>query len=377
MIKPCLLFCASICFVASAQQWPDGAGKETTLQLCGTCHKPDVIQEHRQSRDDWKASIQKMIAAGAEGSPDQFTAVLDYVSKNFGPAAGGSSPATAQAPADTGGPPAGRGGRGGRGGGGGGGGRRAGGFTQFTRPLAPQDVLARGKALYETNCASCHAPDLRGSPTGVNLLRSMPSLSDQHGEIIGAEIAKHKSRITLIQTDTVAVAEYIHSILATTGGQGSPPGRNPVGLDLNILVGDAKAGQAYFANACASCHSVTGDLKGFASKYPDPRSLQNAWVAGSGNANPFGGRGGGGQGNPVTVTMPDGKKLQGKLVRKDDFIVVLTLADGTRKAIARDGDMPKVDVKDPNEAHKKMVLAMDDPENKNMHDVTAYLATLK
>ena len=75
--------------------------------------------------------------------------------------------------------------------------------------------------------------------------------------------------------------------------------------------------------------------------------------------------------------MPDGKKLQGKLVRKDDFIVVLTLADGTRKAIARDGDMPKVDVKDPNEAHKKMVLELDDPENKNLHDVTAYLATLK
>jgi cytochrome c oxidase cbb3-type subunit III len=371
MTKLRLLFCVAISFGAGAQQWPDGPGKADTMQLCGTCHKPDVIQEHRQTRDDWKASIQKMISAGAEGSPEQFTAVLDYVSKNFAPTGGSTAPQTVQAAVE---PPAGRGGRGGRGGGGG---RRAGGFTQFTRPIASQDVLARGKALYETNCASCHAPDLRGAPTGTNLLRSMPSLSDQHGEIIGAEIAKHKTRITLIQADTAAVAEYIHSILATTGGQGSPPGRNPVGISLNVLVGDAKAGQAYFAKACASCHSVTGDLKSFAAKYPDPRSLQNAWVAGSGNANPFGGRGGGGQGNPVTVTMPDGKKLQGKLVRKDDFIVVLTLADGTRRAIARDGDVPKVDVKDPNEAHKKMVLAMDDPENKNMHDVTAYLATLK
>jgi cytochrome c oxidase cbb3-type subunit 3 len=243
--------------------------------------------------------------------------------------------------------------------------------------LASQDVLARGKGLYETNCASCHATDLRGSATGVSLLRSLPSLSDQRGETIGAEVAKHTPRITLVQTDTVAVAEYIHGILATTGGQGSPPGRNPVGLNLNILVGDAKAGQAYFAKACANCHSVTGDLKGFAAKYPDPRTLQNAWVGGSGSRNPFGGRGGGGFGNPVTVTMAGGRKLQGKLVRKDDFIVVLTLADGTRKAIARDGDVPKVEVKDPNEAHKKMVLELDDPENKNMHDVTAYLATLK
>jgi hypothetical protein len=75
--------------------------------------------------------------------------------------------------------------------------------------------------------------------------------------------------------------------------------------------------------------------------------------------------------------MPDGSKLRGKLVRKDDFLVVLTLPDGTRKAISRDGDVPKVEVKDPNEAHKKMVLALDDPGNKNLHDVTAYLATLK
>src|SRR5215470_12483926 len=126
MTKLCLLFCVSIGSVALAQQWPDGQGKDTTLLICSTCHKPDVIQEHRQTRDDWKASIQKMISAGAEGSPEQFTTVLDYVSKNFGPTGGSSAPATtAQAPPD-----AGRGGRGGRNGGGGvaGGGRRAGGF---------------------------------------------------------------------------------------------------------------------------------------------------------------------------------------------------------------------------------------------------------
>jgi len=372
MIKPCLLFCVFACFAGFAQQWPDGPGKDATMQLCSTCHKPDVIQEHRQSRDDWKASIQKMIASGAEGSPEQFAAVLDYVSKNFAPGAGAApAPAAAAEPN-----PNGRAGRGGFGGGRGGGGRR-GGFTQFTRPLASQDVLARGRALYETNCASCHSSDLRGSKTGVSLLRSLPSLNDKHGELIGAEVAKHSPKINLIEADDVAVAEYIHSILATTGGQGSPPGRNPVGLTLNILVGDAKAGEAYFKKACANCHSATGDLRGFAAKYPDPRSLQNAWVAGSGSANPFGGRGGGGAGNPVTVTMADGTRLQGKLVRKDDFIVVLTLPDGTRRAIARDGDTPKVDVKDPNEAHKKMALELDDPENKNMHDVTAYLATLK
>ena len=64
----------------------------------------------------------------------------------------------------------------------------------------------------------------------------------------------------------------------------------------------------------------------------------------------------------------NGQKLEGALIRKDDFIVTLTLADGTRKTIARDGDVPKGQVRDPNEAHKKLVPTLD---NKDMHDVTA------
>src|SRR3954447_22432871 len=240
----------------------------------------------------------------------------------------------AQAPAQ---PPA-----GGRGGGGRGGGVRRGGFTQFTRPVASQEVLARGKGLYDTNCASCHAPDLRGSEKGTRLLRSLTALNDQKGELIGKAIAEHKERITLNEADSVAVAEYIHSVLATTGGQGSPPGRNPAGLKLEILVGDAKAGARYFDKVCARCHSVATDLKGLGAKYPEPRALQNAWVAGAAAANPFGGRGGGGAGNPVTVTMADGSKLEGKLVRRDDFIVILTLPDGTRRSMARHDGMPKV-----------------------------------
>ena len=57
------------------------------MQLCGNCHDATIIQRHRQSRDEWIATIQKMMAAGAEGTEDQFMAVLEYVTKNFGPAA--------------------------------------------------------------------------------------------------------------------------------------------------------------------------------------------------------------------------------------------------------------------------------------------------
>ena len=261
-----------------------------------------------------------------------------------------------------------------------GGGGRRGGFTQFTRELAPQDVIVRGKGLYEANCASCHATDLRGGANGANLLRSGIALSDQHGELVGAAIGRHSPTLTLAQADSVAIAEYIHSVHATMSGQGSPPGRNPTGIELKVLVGDAKAGEAYFGAACSKCHSVTGDLKGIGGKFPDPRALQNAWVSGSSSA--FGGGGGGrggaaGAGNPTTVTLADGSKLEGTLVRKDDFIVILMLPDGTRKSMARTNGVPKVDVRDPKDPHKVMVLELDDPDNKKMHDVTAYLATVK
>ena len=262
----------------------------------------------------------------------------------------------------------------------GGRGGRAGGFTQFTRELAPQDVIVRGKSLYEANCASCHASDLRGTPKGANLLRSGIALSDQHGEKVGPALTSHNPAITLASADSVAIAEYLHSIHATMSGQGSPPGRNPTGIELKVLVGDAKAGETYFAAACSKCHSVTGDLKGIGGKFPDARALQNAWVSGSSGA--FGGFGGGrggaaGAGNPATVTMADGSKLEGTLVRKDDWLVIVMLPDGTRKSIARNNGVPKVDVKDPKDPHKTMVLELDDPENKKMHDVTAYLSTVK
>jgi len=279
-------------------------------------------------------------------------------------------------------PPAQGGGRrGGRGGGAGGpgGGRRGPNFPQQTRELASPEVIARGKAVYGVNCTACHGGDLRGGDQGgPSLLRSLVALSDQHGELMapiihGARQDKGMPGFNLNETDVTAVAEYIHSMLAKVGVQARPPG-TPDPMTLNVLVGDASAGETYFRSKCASCHSTTGDLKGIASKYSDPRTLQNTWVAGGAGGGRGFGRGEGSKPSMVTVALANGQKLEGTLVRKDDFLVTLILPDGTRKSIARDGDVPKVEIRDPNEAHKKLVPALDD---KDMHDVTAYLATVK
>jgi len=263
-----------------------------------------------------------------------------------------------------------------------GGGGRRGGFTQFTRPIASQDVLVRGKALYETNCSNCHAPDLRGTADGKNpnLLHSGVALRDQHGELIGARVAKHAPSITLNQADAAAVAEYVHSVHATMGGQGSPPGRNPTNVTLNVLVGDPKTGETTFKAVCGSCHSVTGNLRGIGSKFQDPRALQNGWVSGStaGGGGRGGGRGGGGD-VAATVTLADGSKLEGTLIREDEFLIVLVLPDGTRKSMARTNGVPKVETHDPKAGHVDAIvkLAHEDMQSSMMHDITAYLWTIK
>src|ERR1700761_3796195 len=254
-----------------------------------------------------------------------------------------------------------QGGRGGRGG-------RAGAagptFPQQTRQLAAPDVIARGKAVYGVNCSACHGGDLRGGDQGgPSLLRSLVALTDQHGETIspvihGSRQDKGMPAFNLNDADSVAVAEYIHSVLAQVGRQARPPG-SPDPSAINPLVGNASAGATYFKTACASCHSVDGDLKGIASRFEDPRDLQNAWVSGTTGGGGGGGRrGGAGKAVPAVVTFANGQKLQGTLVHKDDFLVTLILADGTRRSITRNGDSPAVEAHDPEEAHKKLALTL-------------------
>ncbi len=273
--------------------------------------------------------------------------------------------------------PAGQGrGRVGGGAPGGGAGR---GFPAQQRQLADQATLDRGKLQYEINCRACHGADLRGGETGgPNLLRSQLALTDLHGELIMPVVKQGRQTPglppmppqPLSDADIVAVAEYIHSIQATSRGQGSPPAGPTV--QLNVVVGDPQAGEAYFGRTCASCHTVQS-LQGIATRIPDPMQLQNTWVAGG-----SGGRGGRGgrSGSPVTavVTLPTGQRIEGSLVRYDDFMIILTMPDGTQRSFARDANVPRLEVNDPRAGHRKLLPTYTD---KDMHDVTAYLVTLK
>jgi cytochrome c oxidase cbb3-type subunit 3 len=216
---------------------------------------------------------------------------------------------------------------------------------------------------------------------GPNLLRSQVALSDKDGELIvpileGSRQASGMPKIPLSGDDSKAMVQYLHSVLETIGNQGKPPGAGVPPPD--ILVGDAKAGQAYFDSKCASCHSATKDLAGIGTRMPDAKAIQNAFVSGGGGRGGRGGRGADGAPSPrtvmVAVTQPSGEVVEGRMVRIDDFFVSLRQADDTIRTFRRNGDVPKVEVKDPMKAHRDLLGVYTD---KDMHDVTAYLVTLK
>ena len=257
-------------------------------------------------------------------------------------------------------------------------------FPAQQRPPGDPAMIARGQQIYGGTCRLCHGADLRGGDMGgPNLLRSQLVLNDQNGELILPVVQNGRQTqgmppmppLNLPVDDVKAVAAYIHSVAATARGQGAPPAGPEV--ELNIVVGDAAAGKAYFTSKCASCHSTTGDLAGIATRIASPVELQNTWVGGGGRG---GGRGAAAPGassrrdTTVVVTQPSGEKVSGRLVRVDEFLVLVGMPDGTTRSFRRVGDVPKVEITDPLDGHKKLWTTLTD---KDMHDVTAYLVTVK
>jgi cytochrome c oxidase cbb3-type subunit III len=257
-------------------------------------------------------------------------------------------------------------------------------FPAMQRPLADPAVIERGKTLFSATCSACHGADARGGQlNGPNLLRSQLVLADRDGELIGPVVQNGRPErgmppFPLPPDDIKAIAEFIHSLTGASRGQGAPP--ESEAPPPNIVVGDAAAGQTYFAAKCSTCHSVTGDLQGIATKIADPKMVQNAWVSGGlATGGRGGGRssGGGDMPGPVitaTVTQPSGEKVQGRLLRYDDFVVTLLMEDGSLRSIRRDGDRTKLEIKNPLEGHQALLAQLTD---KDMRNVTAYLVTLK
>jgi mono/diheme cytochrome c family protein len=256
------------------------------------------------------------------------------------------------------------------------------------RPGVDPAAAAEGKKIWAVECIDCHGSSARGTEKGTNLVRSVTVLRDRFGNALGPFLKKgHQMQSgrssTLLSDDQVLmVAHFLRDrVNATLRGSSEFEVKN-------ILTGDAKAGEAFFNGdgKCSTCHSPAGDLKGFGGKY-EPVDIQQRFLFPR-NALPPGavapGRGAGGgrgrAGGPspataitVTVTQPNGESVTGALLQLDDFNVSLRDASGWYRTFARTPDL-KVVKTDPLAAHRTL---LDNLTDKNMHDVVAYLETLK
>jgi competence ComEA-like helix-hairpin-helix protein len=66
------------------QNSPDGEGKQIFMSKCGQCHDLDYATANRHTRGQWGGVISKMVDMGAVLTDEERTAIIEYLSKNFG-----------------------------------------------------------------------------------------------------------------------------------------------------------------------------------------------------------------------------------------------------------------------------------------------------
>ncbi len=138
-------------------------------------------------------------------------------------------------------------------------------------------MAAEGAKIFGPTCGFCHGVDARGG-SAPDLLRSSVVLDDNQGELIGQTV--HEGRPTkgmpafpsLTSEQLRDIAEYLHLQVELAANRGTYKA-------LNVVTGNAKAGEAYFngAGKCNTCHSVTGDLAHIGAKM-NPPDLQQTFL---------------------------------------------------------------------------------------------------
>jgi mono/diheme cytochrome c family protein len=238
--------------------------------------------------------------------------------------------------------------------------------------------VERGQAILVAKCGFCHGSNARGGAGGSDLTRSPIVQEDEGGKQLNAFLKvgrpeKNMPKFDLPEQEVVDLATFLHAAIASVSNRGDYK-------ILDIVVGDAKAGAAYFAGpgGCTSCHSATGDLAGVGGKH-DAVTLQQRMLLprGAGGWGPRGRANIFAEANAVkaTVTLPGGESFTGALVRLTDFdVTVYDTATQQMRSWLRREDVPKVVLTDPLQGHMDLLRKWTD---RDMHNVTAYLVSLK
>jgi cytochrome c oxidase cbb3-type subunit III len=235
-------------------------------------------------------------------------------------------------------------------------------------------TLERGKRIYTANCAFCHGGNAKGGESGPDLIRSVTVLHDEDGELIGNIVLngrpdKGMPKFQLPPDQLADIVAFLHDGVRAAAQWGAYK-------ILDILVGDAQAGQAYFngPGGCTRCHSISGDLAHVGSKYDTVNLQQKVVMPREGRA----GRNAGpvNKNTAVTATVAplSGKTVSGIVDHIDDFSITITDETGNHRTFPRQEDVPKVELHDPMKGHIALLKQYTDTD---IHNLTAYLVTLK
>jgi mono/diheme cytochrome c family protein len=247
------------------------------------------------------------------------------------------------------------------------------------KPAVDAAAADRGRRVWASECITCHGTQARGTDNGPNLVRSVLVLHDRYGSELGPFLKKgHKTQSgtpsASFSDDQIAdLANFLRQRVNETLRQ------SPTFTVQDIVTGDPAAGAAYFngEGRCTTCHSVTGDLAGLASRYPAPVDVQQRMLFPTGTRAGGAGRAGGPPPSrtamTVTLTPATGSPMSGVLVQKDDFYVTFRDASGALQVVKRTPGL-KVTVNDPLQFHHDLLDRISD---RNIHDLTAFLITIK
>jgi cytochrome c oxidase cbb3-type subunit III len=225
-------------------------------------------------------------------------------------------------------------------------------------PMPDKVAAARGAPLFAQSCAGCHGKSARGA-MAPSLITSDRVLTDEYGEQLVPFLKKGSPENGMPAFETMSdqqlmdISEFLHLQVEGVANRGTYQ-------TLNILVGNAAKGKAYLESRCMSCH--TGEtFAHMASKFRSPEKLQRNWI--------WPAR----EGNIMANVKTSEGTISGRVTQISDFRITLVDRSGQAHTIER-GPGIEVQMKDQLAAHQEIVMTL---ANDDMHNVTAYLETLK
>jgi cytochrome c oxidase cbb3-type subunit 3 len=238
--------------------------------------------------------------------------------------------------------------------------------TKASKPVpqsSPAAVLERGKSLFGQNCAFCHGREGGGGDGGPDLMHSELVASDVRGNKIGAVVltgrpATGMPAFKLSPQEISELAAFLHAQKIKADSR--PGGRRGVEVS-DLQTGNVEAGRQYFngAGTCSTCHSPTGDLAGLARRLRGLDLEKRMLYPRDAPAT-------------VTITLPSGQTVSGKLSYRDEFTIGLTDDAGWYQSWP--ASQVKYAVHAPAQAHVELLGKYTDDD---VHNLMAYLQTLR